>query len=368
MTRSAQKHAQHGLGAPRVRLLRGDQVEVGVGLDQAHDHIGDLVQVHRERQPAGVRFLVEDVLDRGDQARLEVGVVAREQAHGELALVREPAPHAGVRDHVVEEARDDADDALGARRAHALVGLLERPAAERPDHLDEQLLARADPAVERHAVHAELVGERAHVDPLGRQELVPRKPEGVERGGTAAVGRTGEVALELGTGSGLGRHARSFADSYARCRRATFRVFVAYPHRTTIQTRWKDNDVYGHVNNVEYYSFFDTAINAWLISEGGLDIHDGEVIGVCAESHCQYKGAIAFPDTIDVGLRVGKLGRSSVTYELELGRAGEPGALAEGWFVHVFVDRGTRRPVEIPAGLRDCLERLQVAAGEGAAA
>src|SRR3954469_8022121 len=155
---------------------------------------------------------------------------------------------------------------------------------------------------------------------------------------------------------------RSFADSCGCCGRATFRVFVAYPHRTSIPTRWKDNDVYGHVNNVEYYSFFDTAINAWLIQEGGLDIHAGEVIGVCAESHCRYKGGIAFPDTIDVGLRVGKLGRSSVRYELELGRAGEPGALAEGWFVHVFVDRGTRRPVEIPAPLRGCLERLQVAA------
>ena len=135
---------------------------------------------------------------------------------------------------------------------------------------------------------------------------------------------------------------------------------MAYPHRTTIPTRWHDNDVYGHVNNVDYYAFFDTAINTWLIGEGGLDIHDGEVIGLCAESHCQFKGAIAFPDTIDVGLRVGKLGRSSVRYELELGRAGEPGALAEGWFVHVFVDRETRRPVEIPPQLRGCLERLQV--------
>ena len=135
-----------------------------------------------------------------------------------------------------------------------------------------------------------------------------------------------------------------------------------YPHRTTIQTRWKDNDVYGHVNNVEYYSFFDTAINQWLIVEGGLDIERGEVIGVCAESHCEYKAGITFPEAIDVHLRVGKLGRSSVRYELELGREGEPGALAEGWFVHVFVDRGTRRPVEIPPPLRGCLERLQVAA------
>src|SRR5881398_2579656 len=83
-----------------------------------------------------------------------------------------------------------------------------------------------------------------------------------------------------------------------------------YPHVLPIPTRWKDNDVYGHVNNVEYYSYFDTVINAWLIEEGGLDIHEGQVIGVCAESHCRYKGAIAFPEAIDVGLRVGKLGRS----------------------------------------------------------
>src|ERR1700712_2067146 len=90
-----------------------------------------------------------------------------------------------------------------------------------------------------------------------------------------------------------------------------------YAHVETIPTRWADNDVYGHVNNVEYYSFFDTAINAYLIEQGKLDIHSGGVIGVCAESHCEYKGAIAFPDRVDVGLRVGKLGRSSVRYELE---------------------------------------------------
>ena len=132
-----------------------------------------------------------------------------------------------------------------------------------------------------------------------------------------------------------------------------------YPHTLTIPTRWKDNDVYGHVNNVEYYSFFDTAINEWLIKEGGLDIQRGDAIGLCAESHCQFQAAMEFPEVVDAGLRVGKLGRSSVRYELELGRAGEPGALAEGWFVHVFVDRSTRRPVEIPDGIRGCLERLQ---------
>ena len=130
-----------------------------------------------------------------------------------------------------------------------------------------------------------------------------------------------------------------------------------YPHVLPIVTRWKDNDVYGHVNNVEYYSYFDTVINAWLIREGGLDIHAGEVIGLCAESHCAFKAAMEFPETVQAALRVGKLGRSSVRYEIGLFRDGGELA-AEGWFVHVFVDRDSRRPVEIPASLRTALERL----------
>ena len=134
-----------------------------------------------------------------------------------------------------------------------------------------------------------------------------------------------------------------------------------YPHSLVIPTRWKDNDVYGHVNNVEYYSYFDTVINAWLIAEGGLDIHDGEVIGVCAESHCEYKGGFEFPDTIHAGLRVGELRRRSVRYELGLFREGADEPAATGWFIHVFVDREHRRPVEIPGPLRAALERLVVA-------
>ena len=135
---------------------------------------------------------------------------------------------------------------------------------------------------------------------------------------------------------------------------------LRYPHRLPIQTRWKDNDVYGHVNNVEYYSFFDTAINAWLIREGGLDIERGEVIGLCVESHCEFKAALTFPESIEVGLRVGKLGKSSVRYELGIFRAGgaDDEVTAEGHFVHVFVDRETRRPVPIPDPLRACMERL----------
>jgi acyl-CoA thioester hydrolase len=130
-----------------------------------------------------------------------------------------------------------------------------------------------------------------------------------------------------------------------------------YPHRAALPTRWADNDVYGHVNNVEYYAFFDTVINAWLIREGGLDIHGGSVVGLCAESHCEFHAPLAFPETVMAGLRVGHLGRSSVRYEI--GLFGESGTVAAtGWFVHVFVDRSSRRPAEIPTSLRSCLARL----------
>jgi acyl-CoA thioester hydrolase len=138
------------------------------------------------------------------------------------------------------------------------------------------------------------------------------------------------------------------------------RAASAYPHRTTITTRWKDNDVYGHVNNVEYYSFFDTVINAWLIGEGGLDPAAGEVIGLCAESHCAFRAALTFPEPVEAGLAVVHLGRSSVRYEVGLFRPGSEHPAASGWFVHVFVSRAERRPVDIPAPLRAALERLQV--------
>lgn len=137
-----------------------------------------------------------------------------------------------------------------------------------------------------------------------------------------------------------------------------------YVHFRSIGTRWADNDIYGHVNNVEYYAFFDTVINAWLIDEGGLDIHGGATIGLCAESHCSYHASVAFPETVDAGLRVGKLGRSSVRYEIGLFRAEQPEPIATGWFVHVFVDRETRTSTPIAGQLRDALERLLVAAPE----
>jgi acyl-CoA thioester hydrolase len=136
---------------------------------------------------------------------------------------------------------------------------------------------------------------------------------------------------------------------------------AAFPWLQTITTRWKDNDVYGHVNNVEYYSYFDTVINSYLIGHGGLDIHHGAVIGLCVESHCKFMAPIAFPDSVDAGLRVVKIGTSSVRYEIGLFAANAAQPAAEGWFVHVFVSRDTRRPVALPAALRTALERLQTA-------
>jgi acyl-CoA thioester hydrolase len=131
-----------------------------------------------------------------------------------------------------------------------------------------------------------------------------------------------------------------------------------YPHFLGIGTRWKDNDVYGHVNNVEYYSFFDTVINDFLIRSGGLDIHGGDVIGLCVESQCTFQQSLAFPDSVDAGLRVSKLGNSSVHYEIGLFRAGSDDPAATGRFVHVFVDRADRRPTPIPAQIRSALEGI----------
>lgn len=143
---------------------------------------------------------------------------------------------------------------------------------------------------------------------------------------------------------------------------------AGFPHFGSISTRWKDNDVYGHVNNVEYYSYFDTVINAYLIGQGGLDIHAGQTIGLCAESHCRFLAALAFPQLIDAGLRVVHLGTSSVRYEIGLFPAGSDACAALGWFVHVFVDRQTRRAVPLAGALRAALERLRVGAESTGAA
>jgi acyl-CoA thioester hydrolase len=135
---------------------------------------------------------------------------------------------------------------------------------------------------------------------------------------------------------------------------------VEYPHFLMLPTRWMDNDIYGHVNNALYYAFFDTAINQYLIAEGGLDITASRVIGLAAETHCQFMQALAFPEVVEVGLRVGKLGNSSVRYELAIFKQSETHAAATGYFVHVFVDRETRRAVPIPEKIRTALERLQI--------
>jgi acyl-CoA thioester hydrolase len=132
-----------------------------------------------------------------------------------------------------------------------------------------------------------------------------------------------------------------------------------FPHILPIQTRWMDNDVYGHVNNVVYYSYFDTVINEWLIREGGLDIHDGSTVGYCVESQCRYFAPLAFPETVAAGLRVAHLGKSSVRYEIALFAGGADSPAALGHFVHVFVGRPGDRPVVIPDGIRACLERLR---------
>ncbi len=131
-----------------------------------------------------------------------------------------------------------------------------------------------------------------------------------------------------------------------------------YGFRLPVATRWADNDVYGHVNNVEYYAWFDTAINAYLIGEGGLDIHTGDVIGLCVESHCEYKAAVSYPEGVEVGVRVARLGTSSVRYELAIFRDGTEEPAALGHFVHVFVDREARRPTPIPEQLRAALAAL----------
>lgn len=123
-----------------------------------------------------------------------------------------------------------------------------------------------------------------------------------------------------------------------------------------------DNDIYGHVNNVVYYSYFDTVVNEYLIREGGLDIANGAVIGLAIETFCQFHRELTFPEVIDAGLRVGKIGNTSVRYEIGLFRQGEDEPAATGHFVHVFVDRATRKPTPFPPGIRACLERLSLQA------
>lgn len=131
-----------------------------------------------------------------------------------------------------------------------------------------------------------------------------------------------------------------------------------FVHFSRITTRWMDNDVYGHVNNVVYYSFFDTVVNKFLIDGNSLDIASSDTVGLVVETHCQYFRPIAFPDTVDAGIRVSKLGSSSVRYEIGLFRNDDEAASAQGHFVHVYVNRETNRPAPIPEAARKLLSTL----------
>jgi acyl-CoA thioester hydrolase len=135
--------------------------------------------------------------------------------------------------------------------------------------------------------------------------------------------------------------------------RAAYRAF------RTLGTRWMDNDAYGHVNNVVYYSWFDTVVNAHLVENGALDIQHGAVIGLVVETHCNYFSSIEFPQNVDAGLRVAHVGRSSVRYEVGLFAQGEPLTAAKGHFIHVYVDRASRKPALLPDPLKAVLDALK---------
>lgn len=137
-------------------------------------------------------------------------------------------------------------------------------------------------------------------------------------------------------------------------KRDAYQVF--YP----LTTRWMDNDIYGHVNNVTYYSYFDTAANTFLINHCGLDIHNGDIVGFVVSSGCEYLAPIAFPDKVEVGLRIENLGNSSVQYGIGIFKAQEESVCAFGHFVHVFVDRKTNKPVKISGVMRENMEKILV--------
>ncbi|HET7478911.1 MAG TPA: thioesterase family protein [Rubrobacteraceae bacterium] len=142
--------------------------------------------------------------------------------------------------------------------------------------------------------------------------------------------------------------------------RESLEVRSRFPHFQQIPTRWMDNDVYGHVNNVVYYSYFDTVVNEYLIREGVLDIERSPVIGLVVETQCRYFEPVTFPDTVHAGLRVARLGRSSVRCEIGLFRNDSETAAAQGHFVHVYVERETRKTSALPEEMRAALERIAV--------
>ena len=134
--------------------------------------------------------------------------------------------------------------------------------------------------------------------------------------------------------------------------RAEFKVW------RKVTTRWADNDAYGHVNNTVYYEWFDSAVNAWMIEQGMLDIANGDPIALVVETCCTYAAPLTFPETVEIGLAVAQLGRSSIRYRIGVFAEGGDAAAAEGEFVHVVVDRSTRRPVQIPRDWREKLEAI----------
>jgi acyl-CoA thioester hydrolase len=160
--------------------------------------------------------------------------------------------------------------------------------------------------------------------------------------------------------SGLAHNGRSMSAPSSDLSRRGPEPRSAYAAFRPITTRWMDNDVYGHVNNVVYYSFFDTAVNGLLVDAGVLDIHAGEVIGLVVETQCNYFAPIAFPQAVAAGVRVARLGRSSVRYEIGLYAGDAPESAAAGHFVHVYVDRATRHPVPLPVPLRAVLQSWMV--------
>ncbi|MFC3050860.1 acyl-CoA thioesterase [Kordiimonas pumila] len=139
------------------------------------------------------------------------------------------------------------------------------------------------------------------------------------------------------------------------------RLLSSYRHSAEIQTRWMDNDIYGHVNNVVYYSYFDTAVNRFLIEGGVLDIHEGKVIGLVVETGCQYFAPVEFPKKIQAGIGVSRIGNSSVRYEIGLFAEGQNEPVAQGFFIHVYVDKVTRRPTSLPDEFRRLLETIELA-------
>lgn len=140
--------------------------------------------------------------------------------------------------------------------------------------------------------------------------------------------------------------------------KATPTTLKDYKYIVPITTRWKDNDIYGHVNNVTYYAYFDTVANQYLIEEGGLDIHKDPVVGFVVNSGCNYYAPIAFPDKLQGGLKVNRLGNSSVEYGIAIFKEGKTQAVADGHFVHVFVEKATNKSVPIPEPIKTALMKL----------